>query len=423
MHEDPTAQSQRATRALHRGSGGDASTRLRIVRGSHSTSLLAEAVEDKSPYVARAAIQRLIEVDNAAAGAVLRAIMLDSDPSLVKDIATALRKIGDNQAVKTARTALTEEPYSHRVAAAIVLGAFRDQSAIGPLTAALNDEIAAVRVAVLDALATLRLTPEIARRCGELLSDAHSQVRIAAVRIVASRSQDPSGSLALLTQDPDQLVRLELASHVGALASEDATRLLADNNEWVRQRAALSAPPGRHLADLARLLANDPSSHVRRAAARALAQDVTDVSIEPLLRGIEDPDPLVRAASLRSLEQRLTRAGVIAKIVDQLTSARPERRRFGVYALARLRAADLGSAVWRLADDPDLYVRLALIETAATLVAEPEPLLRYMATDPATPVRTSAENFLARVAPEGETPSSPCDELMDRPEMEGQPLA
>lgn len=402
MRKNLIAHSEYTAKAPRRWRDADPSTRLRTVRASHSTSLLAEAVEDESPYVARAAVRRLIEIDKTAAGPILRGIVLDSDPSIVKDIATALRDIGDTRVVQLAGAALAEGPYTCRVAAAIVLGIFRDENAVAPLTAALSDPIASVRAAVLDALANLPIGNEIAERCAELLSDEASQVRIAAVRVVAGRCRHPATALSPLTQDQNQLVRLALARHVKLLATDDATQLLNDENEWVRQRTALSMPAGRQLGDLARLLVSDPSAHVRRAAARALAHDVSDAADEPLLSGIEDPDALVRAASLKSLERRLTREGAITKLVDQLTSARPERRRFSVYALARLRAANLQIAVWRLADDPDLDVRFALIEAAPKLVAEPEPLLRYMATDPASRVRASAENRLARMPAERE---------------------
>jgi hypothetical protein len=67
-----------------------------------------------------------------------------------------------------------------------------------------------------------------------------------------------------------------------------------------------------------------------------------------------------------------------------------------VYALAHLRAFEASSEVWRLADDPEPDVRLALIQAASVLMPQPEPLLLYMATDPDRAVKDSARSWIAR---------------------------
>jgi len=67
-----------------------------------------------------------------------------------------------------------------------------------------------------------------------------------------------------------------------------------------------------------------------------------------------------------------------------------------VYALAHLNAFEASSEVWRLADDPEPDVRLALIQAAPVVLPEPEPLLLYMATDPDQAVQDSARNRLVR---------------------------
>ena len=78
-----------------------------------------------------------------------------------------------------------------------------------------------------------------------------------------------------------------------------ATALLADTAVRVREAAALAAGM-RELGALSVLLADDPAPGVRRACAHTLGamsdQRVADV----LASGLEDPDPLVRAAVLRA---------------------------------------------------------------------------------------------------------------------------
>jgi HEAT repeat protein len=125
------------------------------------------------------------------------------------------------------------------------------------------------------------------------------------------------------------------------------------------------------------------------AAARAVAAG------EALIAGIEDPDGVVRASVMRALERALTRKGAMTRLADELQSARATRRRSTLYALAQLNDRDRTVPVWRLADDPDLDVRLAVVATAGVLLSEPDPLLMYMRTDPNIEVRQSAERRLA----------------------------
>jgi hypothetical protein len=51
--------------------------------------------------------------------------------------------------------------------------------------------------------------------------------------------------------------------------------------------------------------------------------------------------------------------------------------------------------IWRLIDDPDLEVRLAVTENAPLLVHDAVALLSYMSTDPNAEVRDLAKQRLA----------------------------
>jgi HEAT repeat protein len=353
-----------------------------------------DALADPSPEVARAAVARLMKLDGSRAASTLRDRMLSVALPVVADVAVALRSLGDARALGVAIGGLTEEPYTRRLAAARALGALGDQRARGPLCRALHDPSAGVRAAALGALAVLDPDPGTGTECLRLQSDPNAQVRIAAIRAVMRIAPRAVADLSALAGDPDLLVRREVAHHVAALGAA-APRLFTDVDAGVRQAAALAAG-AQHASLLALLVAEDPSADVRRAAARALGQFDCDAAVDGLLAGLEDLDSVVRATAVQALQRSLTHAEAVARLVQELTSVRPERRRWSLYALAHLNVKLASSDVWRLADDPEPNVRHAVIATAAVLVYEPEPLLLYMATDPDVGVRESAHTRVAR---------------------------
>ena len=374
---------------------GDATDRLRAVQVSSSSSALIESLDDPSPEVARAAVRRIAEIDGPSAADALLARLLSVDLSLVEDIAKALRRIGDSRAVDLAIAGLTGKPYTRRLAAARALGALADARAAFMLRIALQDAVSGVRVAALDALAEIGPATDEGGACARLLADPNPHVRVAAVRAVARIAGQPGNLLSVLAEDPDRLVRLEVARHLATLSDPAASLLLADPDVRVREAAA-RAGGMRQVGALAVMLVDDPGIDVRRAAASTLG-DLSDTRIaEVLVPGIEDPDAVVRAAVLRALVQLVMRGGAVRRLRHELGSSRPERRRASVYALAHLEALEAAEDVARLVDDPDPDVRLALIHTAGSLVPDPGALIRCLADDPDAAVRGSAEVWLAR---------------------------
>jgi HEAT repeat protein len=373
----------------------DATERLRAVNASHSSRALIESLDDPSPEVARAAVRRIEQIDGPSAADALRARLLSADLSLVADIAKALRRIGDSRAVDLAIAGLTAEPYTRRLAAARALGALADARAAFMLRIALQDTVAGVRVAALDALAEIGRATEEAGACARLFADPSAQVRVAAVRAVARLAGQPGNLLSSLAEDPDRGVRLEVAQHLATLSDPAASLLMNDSDVRVREAAA-RASGMRQVGGLAVLLIDDPAVDVRRAAAAALG-GLGDTRIaEVLVPGIEDPDAIVRAAVLRALVQLVMHGGAVRRLRHELGSSRPERRRASVYALAHLEALEAAEDVTGLASDPDPDVRLALIHTAGSLVPDPEALIRYLADDRDPAVRGSAEVWLSR---------------------------
>ena len=312
----------------------DATQRLRAVQATRSPDELVRSLDDPSPEVVRAAVARLVDLEGQRAAGALRARLFDVDLSLVADVAGALRRIGDGGAVEVAMKALRDGRYSRRLAAVRALGALGDPRAGEWLRTMLDDDVAGVRGAALDALA--KLGPRVdgdGADCARLLADPAPHVRIAAVRAVVRLVKHPGAMLASVVRDKDRLVRLEVARHVAGLPARAANALLGDPDLRVREAAARGAGV-RELGALALLLTDDPACDVRRASAHTLGAMRGQRAADVLVRGVEDPDALVRAAVLHALETLLTREGAVGRLCDELTSDRPERRRASVYALA-----------------------------------------------------------------------------------------
>ena len=374
----------------------DATQRLRAVQASRSADGLIASLDDPSPEVVRAAIDRLVELEGQGAAGPLRARLFDVDLSLVANVANALRRIGDGGVVEVAIAALGDHRYSRRLAAVRALGALTDAAAADSLRMMLKDDVAGVRAAALDALAKLGegAGEDAGADCARVLSDPVPHVRIAAVRAVARLVTHPGAMLAPAAEDDDRLVRREVAQHVACLPDRSARALLSDPDLRVREAAAGTAGI-REVGVLAVLLIDDPARDVRRAAAHRLGAMRDEHLADLLVPSLEDPDALVRAAALHALQHLLSTEGVVRRLCDELAGGRAERRRASLYALARLHA-QAAPEVSRVVDDPDPEVRLALIHTAEALFDEPEPVISYLSTDPDQAVRNAAEMWLLR---------------------------
>jgi HEAT repeat protein len=327
----------------------------------------------------------------------LRDRLFDVDLAVVAHIACALKRIGDREAIENAVAALDDPRYSRRFAAIRALGAFADPRAAGPLRARLGDEVAGVRVATLEALAKLGRDagPDAGADCARLLADPIGQVRVAAIRAVGRLVDRPGELLAGVVEDRERLVRLEVARYVGGLPERATQVLLGDPDLRVREAAARAAGT-REIGVLAVLLSDDPAPEVRRASAHALGAMGDERLADVLVPGLEDPDALVRAAVLHALQDLLTHDGAVERLCAELTNQRAQRRRAGVYALAQLHARIAPRELSRLADDRDPDVRLALLHSADELLAEPEPVIRYLASDSDRAVSQAAEMWLLR---------------------------
>jgi HEAT repeat protein len=373
----------------------DPTERLLAVRASTSVAELTRALDDPSPTVARAAVGRLVQVARRRAAPALRQRLLNAEPPMAAGIARALRSVGDPTVVDLAIGGLRDDRYPRRLAAARALEALGDARARDALCAVLGDPIAGVRAAALAALSELGRNEQAALRANALLSDPSPDVRLAAVRAVARAGRHPGRFLSPVARDPDRRVRLELGRHLPTLPEEAAMALLTDHDVRVREAAARGAGR-RQVGALARMLVEDRSRDVRCAAAQALRGLVDERTAALLLPGVEDPDAIVRAAAIRALAAAVGAGAAVSRLRRELGSPSAHRRRAAVYALGHLDAKDAGADAARLVDDSDPEVRLAVVQTAAAVHSDPEPLIRYMAADLDPAVRHSAETWLAR---------------------------
>jgi HEAT repeat protein len=324
----------------------------------------------------------------ADATARLRAVQASGSP---RELIDSL----DDPSPDVAAAALGDERYSRRMAAIRALRALGEKRVAADLRGKLDDDVAGVRAAALDALAQLGDGASVGADCARLLSDPVAHVRISAVRAVARLVTRPGVLLAPAAADQDRLVRLEVAHHTAALPEHAAKALLSDRELRIREAAARAAG-GRELGVLAVLVTDDPSPDVRRASAHALGAMNDERVADVLVPGLEDADALVRAAVLHALEELLNPAGAARRLCAELGDQRPERRRAAVYALARLGARRACPELSRMVDDADADVRLALVHSAGALYEEPHPLMRYLAADSDQAVSQAAEMWLLR---------------------------
>lgn len=378
-------------------SSADASKRLLAVRALPPTAASLEALiaaaHDAVVEVAREAVGRLVAVGGERAYDALRQLLWVADPALTDDLARGLVRLRDRHVVAEATLRLRSPRYSDRVAAVAVLDAYADPASAALLRDAAGDGIGAVRRRALIAIRRLPGVPEQWTVAREALADSDPQVRGAAVAAVATLAPEPDRNLAPLVADPNAGVRRELARAAAKLSGETTRRLLADEDDHVRELAAEHA--GAQAFDaLCDALRCDRRPAVRQLAARRLAAlrvDATAVLIDAL----GDRNSLVRAAATRSLRELHPRA----QLLELLACAACDRDRPGrpaiLYALARLDARELAPTLASLVVDDDPAVRLAIVHAAEQLGAGAVVLALRADTD--ATVRQAAQTASSRL--------------------------
>jgi HEAT repeat protein len=282
-------------------------------------------------------------------------------------------------------------------------------SAEGRVERALNDADVSVRRGA--ALELASLPRSAGRRLAfGALADADAEVRIAALRVAVSTSEDDlGGRLAPWLSDPDARVRLAAAEALAVRPSSLALASLgrASSDADARVRAAVarslgasgnpeavvpllgrlddSAPDVRRevVTALGRLgdrravvpllgKVQDSAGTVRRAAARALGLLGDARAGSALLLVLRDSDPEVRVAALDAVG-RLRDTGAVASVVAELAGAEPSVRAAAARALGLLATPAALSALLaelaRVDTDPEPIVRALVLAGPAALAA------------------------------------------------------
>ncbi len=373
----------------------DPSERLRRVLSlpsEHaSCAPLLAAVADVSLDVARAALRRLAPLAGPAEVDALRSQMLELDIGIVGDVAAALRELGDAGASGVAVAALEDESGFKRQKAAIALRELRDPTTREPLHSALHDGEAAVRRSAVEALGQLPPNRDTTEALESMLHDFDPSVRAAAVTALTALDESAAASLQPAVVDSHASVRRAAAASA-RLNRESVRVLIGDPDADVRAEAlwALAASPRIELVEVVAASLGDASWHVRRAGCHALGASGLAVAKEPLLHGLVDPHPMVRAAALGALESLLDE-----RLVEELAAelCRPDKhlRRALVAALAD-RGDSAERALLSLVSDPVGDVRLAVAhalarsqrpdaqQALARLADDPDPAVRHAAT-------------------------------------------
>ncbi len=354
-----------------------------------SLAALLAAVGDPSPDVARAALRRLATLAGVSEAPALRDLLLSCEIALTTDVATTLRAIGDRDTIALALSALRDEHYPARIAAANALAVFAESHTAGALTAALHDSVAGVRAAALAALARIGVNAHSAAACAALLEDELAFVRIAAIRAIAT-SPEARELLSVAIDDRDPQVRQELGRYSHMLSIEAARSLLRDPDPHVREAAVHGAGIAQ-VHDLQRLLGGDPRNDVRLAAAKVLGRLGDQRAVAALITVLADPDAIVAAGALSSLQALLTRPRLLDALLCALAGDRPPRlRRAAVYTLGSLRAIEARALLATFVNDPDADLRLALAHVARRVFTKDRTVLQALLSDRDPAVRHAA---------------------------------
>ena len=231
--------------------------------------------------------------------------VLTRDPAVIAALIDALR---------------ASEPGTRRMAAGLLARTSAERAGAALIGTVDDDADPTVRVAALEALATLGGPPPAAAAALACLSDADERVRAAAVRTVgalsteASTTIDSTPALAALTDDPDPWVRSAIACLLGSRGPDArSARIIGGLLERADEQWRLAGLDAvRRLGDAVPVVVvlaflADPSPAVREAAVGAVAASRDSVASDPaLIVALDDDARVVRTSAAHALSKRET---------------------------------------------------------------------------------------------------------------------
>ncbi len=378
---------------------------LGMLRDERAVHPLSELVHSGDPWRRMAAVASLGCIGSPRAVPALATAV--EDPALAAAAAASLGQIADPTALAALRSAIASGDAAVRreaeAAAAGILAAVSGIAVPGWLSAALRDEVEALHRRLCD-----EGEPEAALLLGAAGTETAAVRLIEAARDDARRAEAAAGLTLLPAEvalaaiiprlaDAGEerrilLVALPPLRNQGHFALVE--RYLADEDAEVRAEAAelLARSPVPDRADRLRRLLDDPE---RRAGAADAISRLPDAPEELLAELLGDPDPAVRLAVARGLQQAAHRS-LAPSLLEAL--AKEENRRVS-RALARAAGATGDSAAIgeldRLLAHEDTGMRYAAAQ-ALGCSGRPEaydPLLRAL-DDPSAEVQAAALHAL-----------------------------
>lgn len=364
---------------------------------------LIEALERGDAATRARAARAMGRIQSPAYAPALAAATRDGDREVRREALFALGQLGLARgaapppvAVEAARAALSARDQELAPLAAEALGKLAPDGAAETLVPLLEADSAALRAAAVDALFRLRFVPVWRGRAAEppelsaaatravarALADPEVEVRRAAAHLFSRYGgPDAIDELTRAIEDSDEWVRLWSLRALGRSEEAEPPSLypgFGDVSARVRAETVLAANRLRAPQLVPLPLAADPSWHVRRAVAEALAGRSDERELETLRQLARDDSPSVRQAAVVALAARLGE-----RFADQL-AALAEDEDWRMRLIAAPAASGLGEKgrpiLERLAADDDRRVVVAALEQLAAL-GDPERIERALTAD------------------------------------------
>ena len=201
--------------------------------------------------------------------------------------------------------------------------------------------------------------------------------RMAVTETLAEVGRPARAAMVAALDDPDTFARASATQVLGLIGDTQTLRALlkplGDADPYVRDKAAWAL--GRignagALPDLVKAFREDTSLDVRTTAADAIGRLASRAGVEPLVEGLKDPQPRLRAASAEALglmgpilasgaRGELGRKKAAAALTAALADTHWTVRASAAEALGLLRDADAVRPLADLLSDPD--VRLVAV--------------------------------------------------------------
>jgi HEAT repeat protein len=307
---------------------------------------LVTALEQQSPPVRAGAAAALMRVEPAAAVDALARALGDSDPWVRYIALRSLGSIGDTRVVAEVLKTLRQDTAPHvRLAAIEVIGRLGPAEAwevLEPLTRSSDPDIGSAAIRALGHLERSEVLPALEG----FLRAPESRQRVAAVAAATLRSDARVANLlqwvAAVDDDEDVVAAAiqglaKIARRQDVQGTEAAQALVALTAEPLRREAAveaLSDLPSRRIGDVARGLA-DPSPSVRCASVDALGRMQQPGASRALEAALDDANPAVRLAAIRALKNLGTREPQRKLMTLARTDPEAEVRRAAMFAASR----------------------------------------------------------------------------------------